>query len=134
LTEAEKQVALKASLSASELVPTKKEAPDGGLKGVEVLLYERAAILFKQLALGRLKHLFARGKVTPEQSVELRCHPLRSVRIWERWLNIKAEFAGVTFEVPARLAHLPDLSQPNTRTFVYDYVPPALGRWRVLGR
>jgi hypothetical protein len=32
-TEAEKQVALEASLSASELGPTKKEAPDGGKKG-----------------------------------------------------------------------------------------------------
>jgi hypothetical protein len=79
------------SLSTSELGHTKKEAPDNGLKGVEVLLCERAAILFKQLALGRLKHLFARDKVTPEQSVELRCHPLRSGRMWERWLNINAE-------------------------------------------
>eukprot|EP00355_Strombidium_rassoulzadegani_P003129 CAMPEP_0168612292 /NCGR_PEP_ID=MMETSP0449_2-20121227/2835_1 /TAXON_ID=1082188 /ORGANISM="Strombidium rassoulzadegani, Strain ras09" /LENGTH=44 /DNA_ID= /DNA_START= /DNA_END= /DNA_ORIENTATION= len=24
---------------------------------------------------------------------ELRCHPSRSVRIWERWLDIKAEVA-----------------------------------------
>jgi hypothetical protein len=52
--EAEKKVALDASLSASELGPT-TEAPDGGLKGVEVPLCERAAFLFKQLALGRLK-------------------------------------------------------------------------------
>ena len=72
-TEAEKQVALEASLSASELGPTKKEAPDGGLKGVEVPLCERAAVLFKQLALGRMRYLFAGGKVTAEQSVELRC-------------------------------------------------------------
>jgi hypothetical protein len=82
--EAEKQIALEASLSASELGPTKKEAPDGELKGVEVPLYERAAILFKQLALGRLRHLFARGKIRTEQSVELRSHPLRSKRLWER--------------------------------------------------
>ena len=127
-TEAEKQVALEASLSASELGPTKKEAPDGGLKGVEVPLCERAAVLFKQLALGRMRYLFAGGKVTTEQCVELRCHPSRSVRIWERWLDIKAEVTGVIVEVPARLAHMPDLSQPHTRTFVYDYVPPTLGR------
>jgi hypothetical protein len=65
-TEAEKQVALEASLSASELGPTKKEAPDAGqvpLCGMEVPLCEHAAILFKQLALGRLKHLFAGGEV-----------------------------------------------------------------------
>jgi hypothetical protein len=31
---------------------------------MEVPLCERAAIPFKQLALGRLKHLFAVGKVT----------------------------------------------------------------------
>jgi hypothetical protein len=81
-TEAEKQVALEASLSDSELGPTKKEAPYGGLKGVEVPPYERAAILFnKQLALGGLRHLFAGGKVTAEKSVELRCHPSRSVQI-----------------------------------------------------
>jgi hypothetical protein len=95
---------------------------------------ERAAILFKQLALGRLKHLFAWGKVTAEQRVELRCQPSRSVRIWKRWLDIKAEVAGVIFEVPARLAYLPDLSQPDTRTLVYYSIPPALGCWRVLGR
>jgi hypothetical protein len=83
---------------------------------VEVPLCERAAILFKKLALGRLKHLFARGKVIAEHSVELRCHPSRSVRIWERWLDIEAEVTGVRFEVPARLAHLPDLSQPDRRT------------------
>jgi hypothetical protein len=71
--EAEKQVALKAPLSSSELGPTKKEAPDGGLKGVEAPLCKRAAILFNQLALGRLKHLFAGGKVTSEKSMELRC-------------------------------------------------------------
>jgi hypothetical protein len=99
-----------------------------------VPLWERAAILFSQLALGRLKHLFAGGKVTTEQRMELRCHPLRSVRIWERWMDIKAEVTGVIFEVPARLAHLPDLSQPDTRAFAYDSVPPALGRWRVIGR
>jgi hypothetical protein len=46
------------------LGPTKKEAPDGGLKGVEVPLCERTAVLFKLLALGRLKHLFVGGKVT----------------------------------------------------------------------
>jgi hypothetical protein len=69
--------------------PTKKEAPDGGLKGWEVPLCERAAVLFKQLALGRMRYLFAGGKVIAEQSVELRCHPSRSVRIWERWLDIK---------------------------------------------
>jgi hypothetical protein len=40
---------------------------------VEVPLYKRAAILFKQLALGRLKHLFAEGNVTAEHRVELRC-------------------------------------------------------------
>jgi hypothetical protein len=90
-----------------------------------VPLRERAAILFKQLALGRLTHLFAWGKVTAEQSVELQCHPSRSVRIWERCRDL---------EVPARLAQLPDLSQPDTRTFVYDSIPPALGCWRVLGR
>jgi ribosomal protein S27E len=47
------------SLSALELGPTKKEAPDGGLLRVEVPLCERATILFKHLALDRLKHLFA---------------------------------------------------------------------------
>jgi hypothetical protein len=61
-TAAEKQHALEASLSASELGPTKKEAPDGGLKGVEVPLCERAAVLFKQLALGRMRYLFAGGQ------------------------------------------------------------------------
>jgi hypothetical protein len=40
---------------------------------VEVPLRKREAILFKQLALGRLKHLFAGGKVIAEQRVELRC-------------------------------------------------------------
>jgi hypothetical protein len=40
---------------------------------VEVPLCKRAAILFKQLALGRLKNLFAGDKVTAEQRVELRC-------------------------------------------------------------
>jgi hypothetical protein len=64
LAEAEKQVALEVSLCASELGPTKKEASDGGLKGVEIPLCERAVVLFKQLALGRLKHLFVGGKVT----------------------------------------------------------------------
>jgi hypothetical protein len=34
----EKRVALEASLSASEFGPAKKEAPNGGLKGVEVPL------------------------------------------------------------------------------------------------
>jgi hypothetical protein len=116
--EAEKQVALQASPSASELGPTKEEAPDGGLKGVEVPRCERAAVLFKQLALGHIRYRFAGGMVTTEQSVELRCHPSRSVRIWERWLDIKAEVTGVIFEVPARLAHLPDLSQPGTRTYM----------------
>jgi hypothetical protein len=71
---------------------------------------------------------------TTEQSVELWCHPSLSVRIWKRWLDIKVEVTGLIFEVPARLAHLPDLSQPDTRTIAYDYVPPALGRWRALGR
>jgi hypothetical protein len=36
--EAEKHVALEASLSASEPGPTKKEAHDGGLKGMEMPL------------------------------------------------------------------------------------------------
>jgi hypothetical protein len=40
--------------SASELGPTKKEASDGGPKGVEVPLFEHAA--------GFLKHLFIVGK------------------------------------------------------------------------
>jgi hypothetical protein len=85
-----KQFALEASLCGSELGPTKKEAPDGGLKEVEVLLSERAAILFcgklnssQQLALGRLKHLFAGGGSNNKKIVELRCHPSRSVRIWK---------------------------------------------------
>jgi hypothetical protein len=95
---------------------------------MEVPLCERAAVFFKELALGRMRYLFGGGKVQGEQSVELRCHPSRSVRIWERWLNIKAEVTGVIFEVPACLAHLPDLSQPDTNFFVYDFVPPALGR------
>jgi hypothetical protein len=129
MIEAEKQDALEASLSASGMRPTKKEAPDGGLKGVEVPLDERAAILFMQLALGRLKHLFAGGKVTAEQSVEMQCHTSRSVRIWERWLNINAEVTGVIFEVPARIGQPANFSQPDTRTFVYDSVPPTLGRW-----
>jgi hypothetical protein len=108
---------LEASLSASELKgPTKMEAPDDGVKEVEVPLSERAAILFKKLAHGRLRHLFARGKVASEQSVKLRCHLSRSVRIWERWMDIKAEDTGVIFEVPARLAHMPDFSQLDTRT------------------
>jgi hypothetical protein len=83
---------------------------------MEVPLCERAAVLFKQLAMGRLKHFFARGELITEQSAELRCHPSRSVRIWERWLDIKAEVTGVIFEVPARLAHLPALSQSDTRS------------------
>jgi hypothetical protein len=63
LTHAEKQFAFEASLSASELGPTKKEAPDGRLKGVGVPLCQRAAFVFKQVALGRLKHLSIGGKV-----------------------------------------------------------------------
>ena len=74
---------------------------------MEVPLCERAAVLFKQLALGRMRYLFAGGKVTAEQSVELRCHPSRSVRIWERWLDIKAEVTGVIFEVHAALPTCP---------------------------
>jgi hypothetical protein len=35
--------------------------PDGVHKGVDVPICDRATFLFKQLALGRLKHLFARG-------------------------------------------------------------------------
>jgi hypothetical protein len=42
--------------------PTKKEALDGGVKRVKVPLCERAIILFKQLALGRLKHIFEGGR------------------------------------------------------------------------
>jgi hypothetical protein len=59
--EAEKHVALEACLFASELGPTKKEAADGGVKGVEVPLCERPALIFKHLALGRLKY-FAGGR------------------------------------------------------------------------
>jgi hypothetical protein len=64
MTEAEKQVALEVSLSASELGLTKKEAPNGGLNGMEVPLCERAAVLFKQLAPYRLKYIFVGGEVT----------------------------------------------------------------------
>jgi hypothetical protein len=82
-------------------------------------------MLFKELALGRLKHLFVGGKVIAEESVELRCNPLRSVRIWERWLDIKAEVAGVIFEVPARLAHFPTCHNP-TRELLYMTLPHPL--------
>jgi hypothetical protein len=39
-------------------------------------------------------------------------------------MDIKAEVTGVIFEVPARFARLSYLSQPNTRTILYDYAPP----------
>jgi hypothetical protein len=123
-TKAEKQVALEVSLSASELRPTKKEAPDGRLKGVEVPL--RACRNSLQAARARpLEAPLARGKVTPEQSVMLRCHPSRSMRLWETWLDIRAEVTSVIFEVPPAVPTCLTCHSP-TRELLYMTLSPPL--------